>query len=98
MSIPQSCNGSRIVIKLLSKILILLVLAAGGGIAIWSFVQERLEAKLDADDQPLKAPRRVSNAEGEPAITLEAEELHESGLQTSAVEKGTFPQELRCYG
>ncbi len=85
--------------KLLRRMIVILGVTAVAGLAIWSFVQARGEAKPDDDaEKPLKVAPRVSNADGTPTITLDADALSRNEIETIPLENALHAQTLRAYG
>lgn len=80
--------------------IVVLGLAAVAGLAIWSFVQARSDAKHDDDDaeKPVKASPRVSNADGVPTITLGKDALSQNEIDTIVLKNALHAQTLRAYG
>ncbi len=96
-SFPYGCH---IVKKLLRRMILILGVAAAGGMAVWSFVQAHSEAKHDDDDaeKPLKVAPRVSNADGVPTITLDQAAANRSEIETVTLTNKMHAQTLRAYG
>lgn len=79
--------------------IVILGVTAVSGLAIWSFLQARGEAKLDDEtEKPLKVAPRVSNADGTPTITLDEDALRRSEIETIPLENALHAQTLRAYG
>lgn len=78
---------------------VLLGLAAVGGVAAWSFVQAHSEDKHDDDaEKPIKVAPRVSNADGVPTITLDQEAASRSDIATVTLTNRMQAKSLRAYG
>lgn len=68
------------------------------GLAAWSVVERRGEAAREsAEEATARAPLRVSTADGESIVTLEATARHD-GIKTVALRSAPHRGELRAYG
>lgn len=86
--------------KLLRGTIVILALATVSATAIWGLVQARSETKTADDDaeSPLKIAPRVSNADGVPTITLDADAASRSEIATAKLTNAPHAQMLRAYG
>lgn len=65
---------------------------------IFAFIQGRAEfAKEKEREAPVKAPSRVSVANGEPVVTLDKETQAKSGMTVVALKPNTYRQEQQAY-
>ncbi len=66
---------------------------------IWGFIEGRSERLMEAErERPVKAAQRVSIANGEVVITLDATAQKQSGIETTALRNAPIQEELRAYG
>jgi hypothetical protein len=66
------------------------------GLAVWIVIEYREEAKHDAErEQP---PRRVSVANGETVITLDAAAQQSAGIETLALTNAPHQERVRAFG
>jgi hypothetical protein len=86
--------------KLLRSLVIIFGVMALGGLVFWSFVKTSGTAKSDDDaaEKPLKVAPRVSNADGEPTITLDDNAKSRSEIETIPLTNAMQAQTLRAYG
>jgi hypothetical protein len=65
---------------------------------VWGFVAGQGDAAREAErERPVKAPLRVSVQNGASVITLDAETLQRSGIETAAPEPVSYTEEIRAY-
>jgi hypothetical protein len=89
------------VIKFLGRTIVILALIIVGATAIRGFVQAHSETKAADDDDaesPLKVAPRVSNVDGVPTITLDADVAKRSEIETAKLTNAPHAQMLRAYG
>lgn len=94
-------HGRRIVNKLLRRTVVILALTTVGASAIWGFVQAHSETKAADDDdaeKPLKVAPRVSDVDGVPTVTLDADAASRSEIETARLTNAPHAQTLRAYG
>jgi len=85
--------------RLLRTILGAVLLVGLGAVAIWGFVEGRIEVAREAERERLvTAPLRVSTQNGEPVITLNAETQQRSGIQTTIPASAPYQEQVRAYG
>jgi hypothetical protein len=81
------------------KLLVAAVVVASGALIGWGLLAGRNEAAIEAQHEgPIKVPIRVSDKNGDPVITLDAETQRRSGIEAAALPSVPHPEELRAYG
>ncbi len=75
------------------------ILLGVGTVVVWGFLQGRTEAAREAErERPVVAPLRVSTENGEQVITLDAETLKRSGIETGVPVPAPYQRQVRAYG
>lgn len=75
------------------------ILLGVGAVIIWGFLQGRIEAAREAErERPVAAPLRVSIVNGEQVITMDAETLKRSGIETGIPAPAPYQAKVRAYG
>jgi hypothetical protein len=75
------------------------VVSAVGGAVIWGFLEGREELAVEAErERPVKAPLRVSNANGRPVITIDSDTQQRNGIETMLVAPVPYREEVRAFG
>ena len=76
-----------------------IILLGIGAIVIWGFLQGRTEAAREAErERPVASPLRVSTENGEPVVTLDADTLKRSGIETGVPAAALYQRQVRAYG
>ncbi len=92
-------SAGRRIVKLLRRMIVVLGFATVTGLAIWSFVQARSEAKRDDDaEKPLKSSPRVTTTDGLPTISLGEDAVRRNEIATVTLKNAMHAQMLRAYG
>ncbi len=95
MSKPQSIWRGR-ALRAIAAVVVVLGL---GALVIWGFIEGRSEAALEAErERPVKAPLRVSTANGTPVVTLDADTQQRSGIETMPLAPAPYREQVRAYG
>jgi hypothetical protein len=85
--------------RLLWRLLVVLVV---GGLSVgvtWGYLEGRNERAIEAQqEQPIKAPQRVSIINGEPVITLDLATQRNSGIATVTLSKAPHQAQVQAYG
>jgi hypothetical protein len=85
--------------RLLRRVLAAVLAVGIAGLAIWGFVAGRGETASEAErDSPIKAPSRVSDVDGQPAVKLDARTLKTNGIELAAPASASYQDQLRAYG
>ncbi len=85
--------------RLLRRVLAAVLAAGIAGLAIWGFMAGRNEAIGEAErERPVKAPSRVAEVDGQPAVTLDAQALRANGIEVAALLPAPYQDQLRGYG
>ncbi len=85
--------------RLLRRALAVVVAAGIAGLAGWGFLAGRDEAAREAElDRPVKAPSRVAELDGQPAVKLDAQTLEANGIAVAALAPAPYQDQLRGYG
>lgn len=83
----------------LGTLIAALVVLGLGGLLIWGYIAGRSEAGREAErESPVKAPLRVSMANGQAVITLDAQTRQRSGIETSTPVSAPYQAQVRAYG
>jgi len=91
----RSARGRR----LLRRVLTIVVVIGVAGLVGWGFIEGRGEAALEAQrERPVKAPLRVAEADGQPAVKLDAQTLKDSGIEVAALSPAPYQDQLHGYG
>jgi len=89
------------VTKFLRGMIVLTALITISATAVWGFVQAHSETKSDDDsdaEKPLKVAPRVSDVDGVPTITPDADAVKRSAIETLTLSNAPHAQTLRAYG
>jgi len=85
--------------RLLRRIFAAVVLVGLAGLAAWGALESRGEAALEAErERPIKAPLRVVEVDGLPAVTLDAQTLAKNGIEVATLSPAPYQDQLRGYG
>lgn len=85
--------------RLLRHLLAAVVVVGLGGLVVWGFVEGRSEATNEARrERPVKAPLRVAEVDGQPAVKLDAQTLRNNGIEVAALTPAPYQDQLRGYG
>ncbi len=77
----------------------IIVLAALAGLLVWAFQTSRKEGALEQERElPIKAPSRVSTAEGEIVVSLDGKTLEKSGIVVLPLAAASHRREIRAAG
>ncbi|MBN9564419.1 MAG: multidrug transporter, partial [Alphaproteobacteria bacterium] len=91
----RSVSGKQLLRYLLAAI----VVVGLGGLVVWGFIEGRGEAANEAQrERPVKAPLRVAEVDGQPAVKLDAETLTNNGIEVAALLPASYQDQLRGYG
>ncbi len=91
----RSVRGKRLLRRLLAAVLV----AGIAGLAIWGFIAGRDEAASEAErERPVTAPSRVAEADGQPAVTLDAHTRTRNGIEVAALSQAPYQDQLHGYG
>jgi hypothetical protein len=83
----------------MKRLLFMIAILIVSGALVWAFMASRKEAAQEAErERPVKAPSRVSVANGAQVITLDAEAQRRSGIETAQAAAAEYRDELRAYG
>jgi len=75
------------------------IIPAIAGAVAWGFIDSRQEREVETKrERAVKAPLRVSNANGAAVIKVDAEEQERNGIQTTALMPAPYQEEVRAYG
>jgi hypothetical protein len=77
----------------------IIVLAGLAGLLVWVFLESRKEAAIEQErERPIKAPSRVSTAEGEIVISLDKKTMEKSGIVVLPLAAASHRREIRAAG
>ena len=80
------------------SLLVSIIAIVVAALLIFAFIQGRAEfAKEKEREAPVKAPSRVSVANGETVVTLDKETQTQSGIMVMALKPNTYRQEQQAY-
>src|SRR5258708_37840950 len=79
--------------------LAVVVIAIVAAATIWGFLEGRSERASEAkQEQPITAPQRVSNVNGESVVTLDAATQRANGIETAELRMVRYQEQVRAYG
>jgi len=85
--------------RLLRRGLVALIFAGLAGLAAWGALESRGEAALEAErERPVKAPSRIVEVDGLPAVRLDAQALANNGIEVATLSPAPYQDQLRGYG
>jgi len=85
--------------RLLRRVLTAVAVVGIGGLVAWGFVEGRGEVSREAQrERPVTAPLRVAEADGQPAVKLDAQTLKGSGIEVAALSPAPYQDQLHGYG
>jgi hypothetical protein len=85
--------------RLLPRVLMGIVVITVAGLIAWGFVADRGETAKEAErDRPVAAPLRIAEADGQPAVKLDAQTREKSGIEVAALLPAPYQNRLRGYG
>lgn len=85
--------------RMLRRVLALVLAVAIAGLAVWGFVVGRDETAREAElDRPVRAPSRVAELEGQPAVRLDAQAVKANGIEVAALVSAPYQNQVRGYG
>jgi hypothetical protein len=86
-------------LRVLRILVAALILFVSGAALIGGFIAARQGRAVEQErERSVKAPLRVSRANGAPVITLDAATQQRSGIETSALMGASYQEEARAYG
>jgi hypothetical protein len=96
MSTPGARKGAG---GLLRGALVITIIIAAAGAAVWAFVESREELALEAErERPIKTPIRVSLQNGAPTIRVDARTQERSGIAVTKLAAAPYTAQVRAYG
>lgn len=91
----QSSARGRFLRTLIASVVLLGI----GAAVVWGFLEGRTEAAREAErERPVAAPLRVSTENGQQVVTLDAETLKRSGIETGVPAAAPYQGQVRAYG
>ena len=96
MTVQQkSSRGGR----LLRRVLVATALVGASALVAWGAIESRGEAGREAErERPVKAPLRLAELDGQPAVKLDAAALKANGIEVAALPLAPYQDQLRGYG
>jgi len=85
--------------RLLRRALVGIVVVVVAGLIAWGFIAGRGESAKEAErDRPVAAPLRIAEADGQPAVKLDARTRKRSGVEVAALSPAPYQAQLHGYG
>lgn len=85
--------------RLLRRALMATVLLGLAGLVVWGAIESRGEAAREAErERPVKAPLRIAELDGQPAVKLDPAALKANGIEVAALSPAPYQDQLRGYG
>jgi hypothetical protein len=85
--------------RILKRLLVLALLAAIGILLVWGYRARRSELAAEAErEKAIQPPPRVSSERGQAVVTLDAQALARSAIQTAPLQALSHGEEVRASG